>query len=72
MTDRTPLHRLQVATVLQRFIDEQVLPGTGVEPAPTDDEIGQPDDLRRRAVVADQPDHRRAPEPVRETDEMGR
>jgi len=33
MTDRTPLHRLQVATVLQRFIDEQVLPGTGVEPA---------------------------------------
>jgi malate synthase len=33
MTERTRLHRLQVATVLQRFIDEQVLPGTGVDPA---------------------------------------
>ena len=30
MTDRTALHRLQVATPLQRFIDEQVLPDTGV------------------------------------------
>ncbi len=30
MTSRTALHRLQVATPLQRFIDEQVLPGTGV------------------------------------------
>ncbi|MEN9627403.1 MAG: hypothetical protein RJA10_630 [Pseudomonadota bacterium] len=33
MTDRTPAHRLQVATNLHRFIDEQVLPGTGIEPA---------------------------------------
>ena len=33
MTDRTTLHGLQVAPVLQRFIDEQVLPGTGVESA---------------------------------------
>ena len=30
---RTPVHSLQVATVLHRFINEQVLPGTGVEPA---------------------------------------
>ncbi len=29
-TPRTALHRLQVATVLQQFIDDQVLPGTGV------------------------------------------
>ncbi len=33
MTDRTSLHGLQVATTLQRFIDEQVLPGSGVESA---------------------------------------
>ena len=33
MTERTTLHRLQVAVQLQRFIDEQVLPGTGIEPA---------------------------------------
>ncbi len=33
MTTRTTAHRLQVATPLHRFIDEQVLPGTGVEPA---------------------------------------
>jgi malate synthase len=33
MTPRTAIHRLQVATVLQRFIDEQVLPGTGIERA---------------------------------------
>jgi len=33
MSARTTVHRLQVATVLHRFIDEQVLPGTGVEPA---------------------------------------
>jgi malate synthase len=33
MTDRTTVHRLQVATNLHRFIDDQVLPGTGVEPA---------------------------------------
>ena len=33
MTDRTTLHGLQVATTLQHFIDEQVLPGTGVESA---------------------------------------
>jgi len=32
-TPRTAIHRLQVATVLQRFIDEQVLPGTGIERA---------------------------------------
>ncbi|MCB1977817.1 MAG: malate synthase G, partial [Burkholderiaceae bacterium] len=31
MTDRTSLHGLQVATTLQRFVDEQVLPGTGVD-----------------------------------------
>ncbi len=30
MTQRTPLHRLQVASVLQQFIDHQVLPGTGI------------------------------------------
>ena len=33
MTPRTPAHRLQVATVLHRFIEEQVLPGTGIDPA---------------------------------------
>jgi malate synthase len=33
MTARTTIHRLQVATPLLRFIDEQVLPGTGIEPA---------------------------------------
>jgi malate synthase len=33
MTERTPVHRLQVATVLHRFIEQQVLPGTGIEPA---------------------------------------
>jgi len=32
-TPRTSLHRLQVATVLQRFVDEQVLPSTGVDRA---------------------------------------
>lgn len=32
-TPRTSLHRLQVATVLQRFVDEKVLPGTGVDRA---------------------------------------
>ena len=30
MTDRTTIHRLQVATPLAQFIDQQVLPGTGV------------------------------------------
>ena len=30
MTDRTTVHRLQVATELHRFIEDQVLPGTGV------------------------------------------
>jgi malate synthase len=30
MTDRTIRHRLHVATPLQRFIDDQVLPGTGI------------------------------------------
>ena len=33
MTERTTVHRLQVATNLYRFIEDQVLPGTGVEPA---------------------------------------
>ncbi|MFZ3127869.1 MAG: malate synthase G, partial [Rhodoferax sp.] len=32
-TPRTQAHRLQVATVLHRFIEDQVLPGTGVAPA---------------------------------------
>ena len=31
MNERTPIHRLQVATGLYRFIEEQVLPGTGVD-----------------------------------------
>ncbi|MBT9526001.1 MAG: malate synthase G, partial [Rhizobacter sp.] len=31
MTARTPVHSLQVATELHRFIEDQVLPGTGVE-----------------------------------------
>lgn len=30
-TDRTSIHGLQVASVLKNFVDEQVLPGTGVE-----------------------------------------
>ena len=30
MTDRTPRHRLQVATSLARFIEGEVLPGTGI------------------------------------------
>jgi malate synthase len=33
MTERTRIHRLQVATPLFRFVEEQVLPGTGIEPA---------------------------------------
>ena len=33
MTERTPVHRLQVATELYRFIEDRVLPGTGIEPA---------------------------------------
>ncbi|WP_426944482.1 malate synthase G [Pseudomonas oryzihabitans] len=33
MTDRTTLGRLQVATELQRFIDEEVLPGTRLDTA---------------------------------------
>jgi malate synthase len=33
MTERTTAHRLQVATNLYRFIEDQVLPGTGVAPA---------------------------------------
>ncbi|MDP1565970.1 MAG: malate synthase G, partial [Polaromonas sp.] len=32
-TPRTSLHGLQVATVLQRFVDDRVLPGTGVDSA---------------------------------------
>ena len=31
MTERTTRHRLQVATELYRFIEDQVLPGTGVD-----------------------------------------
>ena len=31
MTDRTLVHQLQVATELYRFIEDQVLPGTGVD-----------------------------------------
>ncbi|OYT90063.1 MAG: malate synthase G [Burkholderiales bacterium PBB3] len=31
-TPRTPEHRLQVATVLHSFINDQVLPGTGIAP----------------------------------------
>ena len=33
MTERTPAHRLQVATELHHFIENQVLPGTGVDSA---------------------------------------
>ncbi len=32
-TPRTSLHSLQVATVLQRFVDDQVLPGLGIHSA---------------------------------------
>ena len=32
-TDRTPHHRLQVAANLARFVDDRVLPGTGITPA---------------------------------------
>ena len=33
MTERTQTHRLQVVSDLHRFIEQQVLPGTGVAPA---------------------------------------
>ncbi|TXH48334.1 MAG: malate synthase G, partial [Burkholderiaceae bacterium] len=33
MTDRTTAHRLQVATPLYRFIEDRVLPGTGITSA---------------------------------------
>ncbi len=33
MTDRSIHHQLQVATPLARFIDDEVLPGTGISPA---------------------------------------
>lgn len=33
MTDRTTVHGLQVATLLHQFIEERVLPGTGVDAA---------------------------------------
>ena len=33
MTERITRHRLQVAAPLARFIDDEVLPGTGVDPA---------------------------------------
>jgi malate synthase len=32
MTDRTTTHGLQVASALKNFVDQQVLPGTGLEP----------------------------------------
>ena len=32
MTTRTPVHGLQVATSLHTFINDQVLPGTGIDP----------------------------------------
>ena len=32
-TSRTAVHRMQVATILHRFIEEEVLPGTGIDPA---------------------------------------
>ena len=31
MTERTHVHRLQVANSLHRFIENDVLPGTGVD-----------------------------------------
>ena len=31
MTDRTQVHGLQVATNLYRFVEDKVLPGTGVD-----------------------------------------
>ena len=34
MTQRTQIHGLQVATVLADFINQQVLPGTGVVTPP--------------------------------------
>ena len=33
MTDRTTCHGLQIATPLYRFIEDRVLPGTGVDSA---------------------------------------
>ena len=33
MTSRTRVHALNIATELHDFIDNQVLPGTGVDPA---------------------------------------
>ncbi len=33
MTTRTAIHRLQIASVLQQFIDDKVLPGTGISSA---------------------------------------
>ena len=33
MTDKTTIHGLQVDTALKRFLDEQVLPAVGVDPA---------------------------------------
>ena len=33
MTERTEVHRLQVAAELHRFIEDRVLPGTGIAPA---------------------------------------
>ncbi|MFX7329488.1 hypothetical protein ABTI69_22105, partial [Acinetobacter baumannii] len=31
MTERTQVHGLQVATSLYRFVEDKVLPGTGVD-----------------------------------------
>lgn len=31
MTDRTQVHSLQIATVLKNFVDQEALPGTGVD-----------------------------------------
>ncbi len=33
MTERTTIHRLQVASTLASFINDRVLPGTGIDPA---------------------------------------
>ncbi len=33
MTERTTIHRLQVASNLAAFVNDQVLPGTGIDPA---------------------------------------
>ncbi|MFL6694895.1 MAG: hypothetical protein ACJ8GO_18260, partial [Ramlibacter sp.] len=47
MTARTTVHRLEVATELYRFLEDQVLPGVGP---------GQPEPGRVGAPAAAQPD----------------